>query len=401
MIVFRNAGEIDIRSISTFGVSVKEGNTPIGFFGTGLKYAIAVLLRKKHKVTIYSGVTEIEFGTQQSDVRGQSFDFVTMRIGEAEPLELGFTTELGKQWETWMAFREIACNCRDESGESFFVTQKDEFSPCANQTHIVVVGNEFESIFANAGEYLLDDRPDFVIGNIEVRARVGNAFFYRGVRVQQFSNDGMYTYNTTASLDLTEDRTVKYQHQTLWRIAGAVMQCSDKSFIRSVLTAGERTLEHYLDFDGIGTSPGKTFLEVCGDLACDRAMTMNKTALKVWQDSERRSFTPREITMTKVQQISMTKALDFCERLGFPVRESYPIKVVESLGGQTLGLAHDQTIFIVERVFQIGGAKQLASTLIEEYLHLRHGWRDMSRELQSYLFEKLVSVGEELFGEPL
>ena len=45
MIVFENPGEIDIRSISTFGVSVKEGDNPIGFFGTGLKYAIVVLLR--------------------------------------------------------------------------------------------------------------------------------------------------------------------------------------------------------------------------------------------------------------------------------------------------------------------------------------------------------------------
>ena len=37
MIVFENPGEIDVAAISTFGVSVKETDNPIGFFGTGLK----------------------------------------------------------------------------------------------------------------------------------------------------------------------------------------------------------------------------------------------------------------------------------------------------------------------------------------------------------------------------
>ena len=57
MVVFENTGEIDILSISSFGVSVKEGDSPIGFFGTGLKYAIAVLLRHNQKITAYCGLT--------------------------------------------------------------------------------------------------------------------------------------------------------------------------------------------------------------------------------------------------------------------------------------------------------------------------------------------------------
>jgi hypothetical protein len=48
IVVFENPGEIDAAAIRTFGVSVKEGENPIGFFGTGLKYAIAILLRTGH-----------------------------------------------------------------------------------------------------------------------------------------------------------------------------------------------------------------------------------------------------------------------------------------------------------------------------------------------------------------
>ena len=49
MIIFQNKGLIDVHAISIMGVSVKEDNS-IGFFGTGLKYAIAVLLREGIKI---------------------------------------------------------------------------------------------------------------------------------------------------------------------------------------------------------------------------------------------------------------------------------------------------------------------------------------------------------------
>jgi len=399
MIVFTNQGEIDPRSISTFGVSVKEGSNPIGFFGTGLKYAIAVLLRTKHKVTIYSGLNEIRFDLKNSSVRGQEFDFVTMQTNSGEPVEIGFTTELGKCWELWMAYREIACNCRDEGGDGSY-----EFSAPDSQagvTKIIVEGEGFESVFGARHEYILEDAPAFVVGNIEVRNRPGNDFYYRGVRVMSFPRAGIFTYNDTCKLDLTEDRTVKEQWQPRYRIATAILRSNDRAFLRSVLTAKDDTLEAGLDFHGWGIAPSEEFLEVCGSLVGDKLTKLNATALKVWTDSTKRTVAPKEIQLTAVQHKSMEKALDFCAKIGFQIRGSYPVKVVESLGEGTLGLAHDETIFVAERVFHLGGTKQLAATLIEEYLHLRHGWADLTRELQSFLFEKLVSVGEELVGEPL
>ncbi|MDD3302253.1 MAG: hypothetical protein PHN31_01760 [Candidatus Gracilibacteria bacterium] len=43
--LFENDGEIDINSIKFLGCSTKDGIETIGKFGTGLKYAISVLLR--------------------------------------------------------------------------------------------------------------------------------------------------------------------------------------------------------------------------------------------------------------------------------------------------------------------------------------------------------------------
>ena len=54
MIIFENKGLIDVHAISIMGVSVKEEGS-IGYFGTGLKYAIATLLREGQKITIWRG----------------------------------------------------------------------------------------------------------------------------------------------------------------------------------------------------------------------------------------------------------------------------------------------------------------------------------------------------------
>lgn len=399
MIVFENEHEIDVRSISTFGVSVKAGDNPIGFFGTGLKYAIAVLLRTNHEVTIFSGESVIQFGICKNDIRGQEFEFVTMATDGADPVEIGFTTELGKQWEVWMAYREIACNCKDESGVA--AVSRNMPLPQSGRTAIIVKGQEFESVFADRHLYMLEDDPSFVIGTMEVRRRESQDYFYRSVRVQQLGHIGMYTYNDNQQLELTEDRTVKNQWQPMQRIACAALKCTDERFLRAVLTAPDDTVEGNLDFHGWGVKPGECFLRIVGELASDRATKINPTALKVWKESGDKNIKPKEVNLTRVQQISVDRALDFCEKIGFMIRGSYPIKIVESLGEGTLGLAQDEIIFIAERVFHLGGTKQLASTLIEEYLHLRHGYTDCSRGLQSFLFEKLVSVGEELVGEPL
>ncbi|MFA7291853.1 MAG: hypothetical protein WC023_06350 [Rhodocyclaceae bacterium] len=399
MIVFENPGEIDIRSISTFGISVKEGANPIGFFGTGLKYAIAVLLRTGHQVAIHSGLSVIEFGIQKDAVRGQSFEFVTMAVNGGEPVSIGFTTQLGKQWELWMAYREIACNCKDEAGAARYANVTPAAQ--AGQTRIIVTGEGFEAVFADADLYILGDQPTQTIGTTEIRNRRGNCLYYRGVRVMQLPRPSLYTYNLTAKLELTEDRTIKSQWDVYHRLSVMVLQAKDDRFIRTVVTAPEETLEGGLDFHGWSVEPSEQFIRTVGDCLSDRMMKVNSTAQKVWMDCTKQEFAPREIPLTAVQKATLERALTFCERIGFYIRDTYPIKVAESLGDGGLGLARDGTIFIAERAFHLGGTKQVASTLIEEYVHLRHGYADMTRELQSFLFEKLVSVGEELTGEPL
>lgn len=75
---FHNPGEIDIRGATIAGLSAKEGDNPIGFFGTGLKYSIASVLRWGGSIKIYSSQTQYSFGASELEFRGKSFSQVML-----------------------------------------------------------------------------------------------------------------------------------------------------------------------------------------------------------------------------------------------------------------------------------------------------------------------------------
>ena len=118
MITFSNPGTFDLRSATLIGASAKQCEDSIGLFGTGLKYAIAILLREQQKITIISQgeesspPTTYTFTTKEISMRGKSFSIICCN-GE----ELSYTTEYGKKWELWQALRELYANCLDEGGE--------------------------------------------------------------------------------------------------------------------------------------------------------------------------------------------------------------------------------------------------------------------------------------------
>lgn len=66
-------GEIEEKAFTLIGASSKRGdNTKIGYFGSGLKYSIAWLLRNKIDFKIFSGYRPINVsgGVQKSIIRG-------------------------------------------------------------------------------------------------------------------------------------------------------------------------------------------------------------------------------------------------------------------------------------------------------------------------------------------
>lgn len=397
-IIFSNDGEIEPRAFSSFGINVKDCDSPIGFFGTGLKYAIAVLLREGCSIKAYSGDTLIEFLSAPGLFRGKEFEFCYMSVDGASPVELGFTTEFGKNWELWCAYRELACNCIDERGDAY--TSASDPEPISGKTFVVVEGNAFLREHSKRGEILLEDMPVITTDEVEIRFRPSAHGYYRGVRAHDMHKRSLFTYNVRSELTLTEDRTIKEPYYFRTEIAKSILSgAHGEKFMRDVLLAPNDTFEFDLDYHGWGTTPSNEFIAVVGHLSAGNITQINPSALRVWKDHTRQLTKPTPMEPSEVQQKMLHKAIDFCTKFGFQI-ESYQIVLVMSLGEGCLGMASEGTIFITERVFH-QGTKQLASTLIEEYLHLKHGYKDCTRELQTYLFDRIVSMGEELIGEAL
>jgi hypothetical protein len=390
-IIFQNKGTIDPKSITTFGVSSKESPSAIGFFGTGLKYAIAILLREGCEITIYSGDKSYQFATRREKVRVDEFKFVTMN-----GRRIGFTTELGKTWELWQAFRELYCNTKDEGG-----TVNEAIGavvPMADTTVIKVKGQPFMDVWTRRNEYILNTQPIMTHEGIHVHPGSNQYVYYRGMRAYRLCYPSQFTYNIQRKVDLSEDRSIKYQ----WDIDQAVRtgwcESTDDSLIQRAVTAPKGTHEHELNFGGVLPSP--QFLSTVERLARTFDPYLNKSAMEVcriWLMDQLHAA--KDAFLSPVEELRLAKAKDFCHRIGYNVSD-YPVVVSEFLGADVLGRAHNETIYISKRALLMG-TKMVAGTLIEEFLHLRHKLADCERPMQNFLLDALCTMGEQLIGEPL
>lgn len=398
-LVFANDGLLDPRSITTFGVSAKESANAIGFFGTGFKYAIAILLREGCEITVQSGEKVYVFAARKMKIRGTSFAVVTMN-GKS----LSFTTELGKTWKLWQAIREIYCNCIDEPNAAIYEAEDDQATfPLGNQTIITVTGEKVMAEWSKREDFILTSKPFEIINSIvEIHAGASKFVYYKGIRVLEMDEPSQFTYNILRKTELTEDRTMKYSWEVRQIIREVAMKTIDSRVIEKLVIAPEGYAEHKMNMEGV--LPSEKFLEVVARFAKERKPGLNQSALHVCRTfaMERLQDSDEDfINLNTVDTMRLVKAIQFCRFLEFNVDE-YPIKVSEYLGDSILGLADrsKQTIYLSRRVFTLGSSF-LASTLIEEFLHLKHNLNDCDRNMQNFLFETIVALGERLKGEPL
>lgn len=366
-VVFENPGEIDVAAIRTFGVSVKEGDNPIGFFGTGLKYALAILLRTGHSVTIQSGASKHRFALKDIKVRGEIFQVVTM-----DRHELGFTTQVGKTWELWMAYRELYCNCKDEGGSVFIADELPD--PVAGQTRVIVGGEDFRNEHDRRSSFILLGEPLLKLSNCEVYTGESRGVFYRGILVHRLpqAEVSKYTYNITAHVDLTEDRTAKHVFMFPHQIASSILAADDEDFLHGVLSLDNKYYEHHFDFrDPVySTKPSAPFLKTVEKLTQHAAGRTSISAQVAYKTAQRAKLAPATTTLVGVESEILVKAVKFAESLGFAVEE-YPIIVTDALGPNILGMAENERIYVSRLAF-MQGTKRVAGTLIEEFIHLRY-----------------------------
>lgn len=392
-IVFSNEGLLDIRGLKTFGMSAKEGVNPIGYFGTGLKYAIAVILREGGEITVRVGPKEYLFHRLNTSMRGKDFSLVCMN-GE----ELAFTTELGKNWGMVEAFRELYCNAMDESGECRPEHMSTPHSD--TRTTIIVKHDAMEKAYFDRDNTILASKPIYVTDAVEFhRGRGNNRIFYRGVHAGMAERATLYTYNLLVKSDLTEDRTLKYSNGSLdSHAARALLLCTDKEILRTCLSARKDDYERHFTFATYWEASPE-FYAVIDELHANKILMNNESLWNfLYKNGAKKDVS--DYTPTDEEQATLARAIAFCKRMGYTITD-YPIVLVEHLGDGILGIAKERKIWISRKNFAMGGCKMLAATLIEEFIHLRFGYEDFSRGFQNHILEQMVTLGEQLLGETL
>lgn len=379
VICFSNPGPLDPRLWQTFGVSIKQGDSPIGQFGTGLKYAIAVLMREGRSLRIDTGGDRYEFGVTETEFRGSPFEQIT-----CNGATLPFTTHLGSTWELWQAYRELYSNCLDEGG--------DIDGGFETNIHAEIGDVKHADVFLDTTRRVLTKTP-----GCEVYSGRSKVLYYRGIRAGETNRESLYTYNILDAA-LTEDRTFAHLFQVYQRISETVLSTDNTDFAQSFLLQSKHLFEERVDFDYTSLKPGQTAVDVVNQFRKDDCYLHKGMFESVAAHLGPACYTIHD--MDDRERRVLERASEFCDRIGFPIE--HPVVKSNDLGKGKLGMADpsNNTIYLSGVVLS-QGVKQVASTLIEENLHLTLGYQDCTYQMQSYLFDQVVTMGERLTGEVL
>lgn len=386
-VYFANREPIDLAAIELMGVSVKEGPSPIGFFGTGLKFAIATLLRTGHRVVLHRTGEEIRFETIVERIRGSEFQRIVMRRPFADSpqhVPLGITTQLGRTWEPWQAYRELRSNAMDEGGVTSDAPPPGEWG-----TLFEVSGEGVEEAHRGASKIFLERPAISGVRECSVHHDKSGVVFYRGVRAADLQMQSLFTYNILHQLTLTEDRTIRDSYYVPYFASKAVSHSDNEDLIEACVVAPRGTFEHELPYNH-GERPSPVFLRVVERHRRD--VGLNLGALSLWEKFAERTAVYEPTGVDGIDEDNIQRALVLTRRLGSDL-ERGDFVVVESLGTEVMGRVWRGQIYIARAALD-KGPRYIAGTLYEEWLHRSCEISDESRAMQNLLLDRLLAMTE-------
>ena len=253
----KNKGEIELNALKLLGACSKRNDgSKIGFFGTGLKYAMSVLLREGITFKIFTGEREIKIGTIDEGFRGQTFKVITID-GERTSL----TTDTGIKWDVWQAVREIVCNALDEDGVNQLVK---EVAPVVGETHIYVDATmaKVKEVTDNWNKYFAQDREEIhkcEYGRI-LEANDSEANIYKkGIRAYNSSYVSLYDYDLFCG-NLGEDRVLSYSDVIYY--VSKLYNDAPKEVILKYASIWKKAFGNEFEraIEGQGISPGRNWV---------------------------------------------------------------------------------------------------------------------------------------------
>lgn len=394
-ISFVNPGEIDMTALSVMGLSVKESDSAIGRFGTGLKYAVAITLRLNGAIKIWSGTEEYDFHYKTINFRGKEVKQVHLSRNGGPLQPLHFTLDYGQDWQPWQAMRELESNCRDESGQSMAgVVQPEE-----GFTTIWVDCKAIQEAYANLSDYFITGKPLATHNEWEVyhwpKGEPSTKIFYRGVYVGDFEQPSRFCYNFKRGVNLSEDRMIPaWMSPAFPRMLGWVaIECHNREYVETIVTC-DGYMETKPEMPSSDYEFAHFFHSVVEDYITEgRANLLNMAYLTYHYKCKKKD----ELLYTKHDLSARERAL--LTKVKKVIEDTYPdlpeLYIVKDLPNNVIGLCAGGKLYISKRALDMGEGT-LLGTILEEYYHWKHGFADETRSFQNFLVDRVATLMLEL-----
>lgn len=424
-----NDGEIEINAFRLIGASSKRNDeTKIGFFGSGLKYGMAFLLREGIKFRIYSGTNEVVISTKSVLHREQEFQVIQID-GE----DTSMTTEMGPKWTHWGVVREIYCNAIDENNDA--ITIVDDVEPEDDKTIFYIeLTADLMKIVDNWDQYFSKDRTDVVYTNVSGPIGSQGKIFWsrfddqmiiyrKGIQCFMTETTSCFNYDLPW-ININESREIDSMYDFKNRLVAFFASGVDANTLKILLSKLDKGMklarfEYDLPWSNMyNTMNIPAWIEAC------KGKTLVSSEIAGWYtdiisyDRDAYLLLPHELVNRIQKNIPDIKTLG--EHMGdtsfmtikqtdkhiFLLKEAnaffveaeyaidYPIHVVKFNDNYILGYANDEKIYVSEKIFDMGRRK-LVEVIYEENEHIKTKFGDKTREFQTYLIGQVISRMEE------
>jgi hypothetical protein len=269
---------ISLINLTTIGDSEKrEDETKIGKFSSGQAYATALLLRDNVgiEVYVYGGEDELDgkfteaitYSTTEricqstnkskevivlnyeKQFHGNCNSIHTFREGwtESQEIETAFALQLGYNWETWMAYRELMSNVLDEGG---YVLEQESYPELETGTVITLSfdeSNAFYDVWKNKHLYMNFEAPLFKVSD-SVEALKNDEGWLRIYKqnilvFEDVNRPSKFAWNIKFG-EIDERRILNNVYGVEQSIASAIQNTNNEDFLREIITKDFSTKEN-------------------------------------------------------------------------------------------------------------------------------------------------------------
>lgn len=441
-ILIQNDGEIESNSFELIGASTKRGQEgKIGFFGSGLKYSIAYMMRSGIEFKVFSGEQELKFSTKEETLKENKFERIIIN-----GVQTSYTTTMGPTWrEDWFVLREIYCNALDEES-CMIVKETDIINSVSGKTRIYIeLTDSLKNVSSNWDNYFADERvPIFTsqdvytcfLGNedggvhrqsISVYKKTVGVLYRKGIRVHT-NKDYIFDYDC-GSVNINEDRTAKQPSGLDWGIYNMVSSFTNEGYIKSILRTAqddERCSEYSALSCGERSSDwsdewvrfSKENLLVIKDRAGKYANEIQCSKKEVFlipsffaRDLKKNipeayvlgmssiidGVSSSDVLLTNKMEFLLKEVLESLSQMNYVV--NFDISVVDFDDEEVLGRANikEKKILLASKTFDMG-RREIAMTLMEENEHIKSQCGDETRAFQNHIFSQWLKSIEDAHG---